>query len=584
MRTRILLMVVCALGMAGPSMAAQEDPIIAAMQAELQRSMSGLRIEGQPVPYYIACQLDDTSGRRLTARLGEVSDEGTGRNRVLRVEVRVGDYDFDSSRFTSTSSFAADSVAGALDDDYDVLRRQIWLLTDAAYKRAVNVFARKKAAFQNRKAGESIPDFSKATPVQRVLAPTLPTLSAPAWTDWTERVRQLSGVFLSSPEILSSEVNLTEERGRRYYVNSEGFSIVTPVGIAGMRVIADTQAVDGLPVRDFFEIFEPTLSDMPATSDLVARTREFATRLTAARAVSVGEEYTGPVLFEGRAGAELTAQVLVPALLATRAPDNERSTQGPVPPFLSRIGSRVMADELSVTDTPSLKRFGARPVAGAYELDDEGVPAQDVPLVENGKLLTLLTNRVPQRNLPQSNGHGRGGSVQAGVVQMTSAAAVPSAQLKASYLALLKKEGRPFGYIVRSLASPAALAGSTTDVSEILALLTGGGLQGGAGGPSGPVIPQIIRVTPDGAEQVVRGMRFGALTPNIFRNVLGASSERELLTYRGSPAIAPAPGSLGSRQVPVSVIAPGLIVNDLEIQPMREVAQKPPVVPSPLIR
>jgi TldD protein len=576
---KLRLLVICLLGMVAPCWAAApEDAVLGAMQDELQRALGSLRIEGQPVPYYVAAQLDDTAARNLTARLGEISQDNTSRSRVLRVEVRVGDYSFDSSRFVSAGGSAADSVAAPLDDDYDVIRRQVWLLADAAYKRAVNVFARKKATFQNRNASESLPDFSKATPVQRIVAPALP---ATAWSDWIERIRQMSGVFLSDPAILSSEVNLVEERGRRYYVNSEGFRIVIPIGANGLRVIADTQAADGMPVRDVFEIFEGSLTDMPGAAELLARTRQFAARLGAARAASVGDDYTGPVLFEGRAGAELVAQVLVPALLAGRAPDNERGSQGAQPQFLSRIGSRVMADDLSVSDTPSLAQFNGRPVPGAYELDDEGTAAQDVLLVDKGKLQTLLTNRVPQRNLPVSNGHGRGGSPQAGVVQLSSAAAVPYAQLKESYLKLLKEQGRPFGYIVRSLAQPGALIGSVADISELLSLLSG---SSGSGGASGPLIPQIVKVLPDGTEQVVRGMRFGALVPNAFREVLGASQERELLTYRGASTVATAPGTLGARQVPVSVIAPSLIVDDLEIQRTRDVAQKPPVVPSPLVR
>ena len=47
--------------------------------------------------------------------------------------------------------------------------------------------------------------------------------------------------------------------------------------------------------------------------------------------------------------------------------------------------------------------------------------AQDVTLVQDGRLLTLLTSRTPQRNLPASNGHTRGGGPQAGVFQVESA-------------------------------------------------------------------------------------------------------------------------------------------------------------------
>src|SRR5262245_22852764 len=133
---RYLLVVAVALGLAAPSWS-QENRVIAAMQDELQRSMATLRIAGQPAPYYIAYQLDDMAGRRVTGRLGEISEDVSGHSRTLRVEVRVGNYDFDSSQFVGASSSAADAIAAPLDDDYDVIRRQAWLLTDAAYKRAV---------------------------------------------------------------------------------------------------------------------------------------------------------------------------------------------------------------------------------------------------------------------------------------------------------------------------------------------------------------------------------------------------------------------------------------------------------------
>ena len=45
-----------------------------------------------------------------------------------------------------------------------------------------------------------------------------------------------------------------------------------------------------------------------------------------------------------------------------------------------------MSESFSVSDTPSLTQFGDKPVPGAYAVDDEGVKAKDVPLVENGQL------------------------------------------------------------------------------------------------------------------------------------------------------------------------------------------------------
>ena len=129
------------------------------------------------------------------------------------------------------------------------------------------------------------------------------------------------------------------------------------------------------------------------------------------------------MLFEGQAGAEVLAQSFVPLLLAhalARLRQPARRRGRPSTPFLTRIGLRVLSESFSVSDTPSLHAVRGQPVPGAYDVDDEGVPAKDVTLVEKGRLVTLLTNRTPNRNLPESNGHGRGNGPQAGVFQMRS--------------------------------------------------------------------------------------------------------------------------------------------------------------------
>jgi predicted Zn-dependent protease len=157
-----------------------------------------------------------------------------------------------------------------------------------------------------------------------------------------------------------------------------------------------------------------------------------------------------------RASAELLRQTLTPLMLA-RCPRRGESAVRSArtgQPFLTRIGLRVLSDSFSVSDTPSLKQYDGRPVAGAYVVDDEAVPARDVTLVEKGRLVTLLTSRTPQKNLLQSNGHGRSGSVQAGVFQVRSTQATPASALKAKYLDLLKAQSKPFGYIVRAIAAP----------------------------------------------------------------------------------------------------------------------------------
>ena len=134
--------------------------------------------------------------------------------------------------------------------------------------------------------------------------------------------------------------------------------------------------------------------------------------------------------------------------------------------------------------------------------------------------------------------------------EMRSTQPVPAAELKAKYLDLLKVQDKPFGYIVRAIANPSDLPVNT-----------------GPGG--GPAILDVVKLTPDGAEAPVRGLRFKSVPSTTFRDILEASQERELYNYRASTTD------------PVSVIVPNLLFEELELERTTEVVQKPPIVPAP---
>jgi len=558
-RTQLLIaMISCAVIFTSPAahLSAQPpSPVLSAMEDELKRSMQGLRLENEPPPYYMSYEVADEWGMRASAQLGALVTNGTGRNRTLWVEVRVGDYSFDSSRFvTQTRGGGPGSgvvaVSLPLDDDYQSLRRQIWLASDMAYKRAVTTFARKKAAFQNRVVTDAIPDFSQEPPAQALVPAGDPARTA---ADWADRVRDVSAVFKTNPDVRASEVWVSSTRATRYFVNSEGSRVVTPVRAATVQITAEAQADDGMVVRDAFSTTERELDELPATAPLVARARELSERITALRTAPLGEEYTGPVLLERQASAEFLSQTLVQLMLARRAPDSDNIRmaqiyQSQVSPFVTRLGLRVLPDTFSVVDTPSLTAFAGKPVPGAYAVDDEGVPAKDVTLVEKGRLVTLLTGRTPQRKLLKSNGHSRGGAVQAGVFQLKSGLAVPASELKGKYLELLKLQDKEYGYIIRSI-------GSENDGSP----------------DGGPLIFHAVRVYLDGREEIVRGLRFAPVAFGAFKDIVETSVEQTLHSYRAEG------GTI------VSVIVPDVLFEELEVQKTTDIAQKPPVVTSPLL-
>src|SRR3954470_11696105 len=216
------LFLAVALFILGTRAPAQESPTVAAMRDEMQRAMAELRMKGEPQPYFISYEVLDRTISDYSGRLGALVENPPRRTRTLRVDVRVGDYDFDSSRFLvqgfgQGGGLSGETVIAPLDDDYDAMRRQIWITTDSAYKRAVSLFARKKAAFQNRTASDPLPDFTKEAAVETTLpllpSPDLTGVSNSAATTRREavsRVQQASAVFASTTDVDLSDVGIAQ--------------------------------------------------------------------------------------------------------------------------------------------------------------------------------------------------------------------------------------------------------------------------------------------------------------------------------------------------------------------------------------
>ena len=104
--------------------------------------------------------------RTIVAEFGALVSSTRGRNRIMSVDVRVGDYNLDSSNFITDegfSGFLGSTGTVGIDRDYDSLRQDLWLATDQAFKAAVENFSKKQAFMSRLAKAPSIPDFSPAT-------------------------------------------------------------------------------------------------------------------------------------------------------------------------------------------------------------------------------------------------------------------------------------------------------------------------------------------------------------------------------------------------------------------------------------
>ncbi len=281
-----------------------------------------------------------------------------------------------------------------------------------------------------------------------------------------------------------------------------------------MRARAIALAPDGMSLRDAvaFHAFDAT--HMPTDDRMAAGINEMARNVTALAHAAKGEEYSGPVLFEGMAGPQIFAEVLGRNLSITRRPlgaGGGRGGPGAAAGELEgRVGARVLPESFDVVDDPSQKEWRGRPLFGSYDVDREGVAAKPLKLVEKGILKGYLLTRQPVHGFEGSNGRARligaGGSAAAiSNLFISSSDAVPVAELKKKLIDSVQARGKPYGIVVRKMDFPAASNGATGG---------GGGGRGGAGAQiSAPIL--VYKVYPDGREELVRGMHFRGRTPGV---------------------------------------------------------------------
>ena len=315
-----------------------------AMRDELDRSMKKLQLENLEKPYFIAYKVTDTEGRGANASFGGLTNSYDNRSRALSVEVRVGDYKLDNKNFFSYS-FGGNGVvrfAGytplPLDDNYDELRRQIWLATDAAYKKALEDIAKKRAALENRNRTEDIPDFSKETPAK--LSESTPDVKL-SRTEAENMARELSAAFRKAPAVFESSVGVNTSTALVRYVNTEGTSYSSQRVRTAITVSASTQANDGQTLSQSFTAHGQSMSELPFEGGSIDADSESEHDARELRAAPIAERYAGPVLFEGEAAARLFGSAIREAACRNAEDDRGQSAV----PAVFRAGRRQSGGE-----------------------------------------------------------------------------------------------------------------------------------------------------------------------------------------------------------------------------------------------
>jgi predicted Zn-dependent protease len=569
--------------------AAGGDVVARAMRDELARSMAELHLDTMPKPYFLSYRIDDATRLAAGATRGSLINRDARHDRELTVELRIGDYTFDNSNFlgmpSDLSGFAGILASASgdmpLDDDYAVLRRQLWLATDAAYKQAVGELSQKRIALANRTRHEDLPDFSREQPVTIVDTSAAPRLDTAAVEDL---VRRASVVFRDAPDVYQSELYWSGAILRSRYVNSEGTSYTRSTPWGAVRVTASTQAPDGMPLEDGFVDYAAAPDNLPSADSVTQQVRDFTSRFARLRESAPAETYNGPVLFEGEAAVDLFSSAFGPRLGAYRTPvtDNpmfERfsNAQGGL---IDQIGSRVLPHSFSVVENPGVRTFEGKPIGGSL-VDDEGVPTRETTLIDHGILKTLLSTRTPVSGIPHSTGSRRGGGPAVTNLFVTTDSGLTDAQLRQRALALAKEHGNAYVVVVRRLGGGSA----RRSVRAMLAAMSSE-----MGGPAAVTVADAVKLFPDGHEEPIRGARLSGVGFASFKEIVAASRSRVVRTVS---AMGPMGGgmsiamSIGGGFFPraqvrtATYVVPALLFDDVSIRKPTGDGLAPPALPPP---
>jgi predicted Zn-dependent protease len=556
-------MLLCSVLLVGFGVRAQDDTVARAMHDEMQRSMQKLQLEQLDRPYFISYRVVDNESKEVSATLGSVLSSSESHTRFLTVNVRVGDYSLDNSNFLSLpfggTGVAVQMYGGIirlpLDDNYDELRREIWLATDGAYKKALEDLSGKRAALQNKNRTENIPDFSKATPVS--IRDTAPRVDVDL-ENATKLVRDASTAFRQMPSIQTSHVEFFAENRLERYMNSEGTTFTRTIPRVSLRAFASTQAVDGMPLNDSVSAYGYSMTDLPSRSALLTAIREMGDTLSRLENAPLEERYNGPVLFEDQAAAEVFARhfaELLPAqpnLVASNPQLLQSLRVQQSSGLLNKLHSRVLPDFLSVVDDPTATHAGDSVLLGGYKVDEEGIPSKQTLVVEDGILKTVLTSRAPVRGVPESTGNLREHGVEASNLFVNSNKSSTTEDLRKQLVESAKSRGNTYGIVIQRLSGNSA----------ILA----------------------YRVYEDGHEQLVRNADVSGLNAANFKEILAVSKERIVYT-EATPLRNNSPfnfnASSGERPL-ISYVVPWLLFEDVTIEKPSGEIPKPPLASNPL--
>lgn len=556
------VMSLIALGSGTTVRAQDKDHTLEAMTEELDRSASRLVLDDYDAPYFIAYRLTDIKSLDIRASYGALEASGGNSYRGVHVEVRVGNYQSDNTSDDEgfyydprdTDSYHYAHAYAPVDDDPDALRHELWLLTDYNYKRALEDYIGKRGRSVQKVEEEDKPDdFSPVTPVNHVEPLDSMTVNKKRWENI---IRAISARFKAESLIYESSTNFKAVENTRYLVTTEGTRLRTTHFNYSMALSANARAEDGMPIS-LERVFKAHTYDMlPDSASMAAIADTLISTVLELRDAPVMEPYTGPAIIKRGASG-----VFFHEALGHRLEGHRTRKEGEGHTFKEKVGTEIIPTFLDVIDDPTQTEVDGTELYGHYTYDDEGVPAQAVTLVDHGILKAFLMCRTPIKGQSESNGHGRADIwsdpvSRQGNLFVKAEEPLSYEDLRKKLLDECRKAGKEYGLVFEEMVS-----GETNTSSYGVQTLR--------------VRPRVVRkiFVEDGHEELVRGVELIGTPLSLLENIAAAADDMGVFN-----------GVCGAESgwVPVSAIAPSILLPEVEVQKTDRNQKRSPILPPPL--
>ncbi len=539
-----------------------QSTVLNTLEQELKREFKQLK-KAKPPVYFMSYQITELDNYYLDATLGTISYEKKINEAYLDIDVRVGSRELDNTHkiklidmdLLSNNSNKNPFVIKVPLTNQAALKNSIWLTTDLVAKAAQEQYLKvvnnnKTAATRN----DNSADFSKAPkkPAQYIADMPEVEINIP---ELKKELESLSALMKGYDFIYASGIEFYAVKETNYFVNSEGTKIKEPRILIRLSYKINSRNKDGMQLSRTNSYDGVTMQDLPSEEQIKQDILKSIEELKQLQNAPSADTFHGPVILKNRAAGVFFHEILGHRVEGHRQKDDDFGQT-----FTQKVGEQIVSPIITVYDDPTMTHFKGVPLRGHYLYDDEGTPSQKAMMVENGILKGFLMGRSPIKNFPNSNGHGRksyGRKVvsRMGVTVVEAQNQIPYDELVQKLKEEIKRQNKPYGLIIDDISG----GFTNTDTYS----------------------PQSFKVQPllvykvfpdDRPNELIRGADIVGTPLTSFNKIIAAADDNALFN-----------GTCGAESgwVPVSAIAPSLLISELEVEKVNKTYDNVPILPPP---